>query len=146
MNDTVSSIWLEVGLKRQKKFLVSNVYRDWKYVNQPNQDSATIAAQLSRWESFVQQWEIAIAAESEIHVLGDLNLNFLDFNNQNITQHAHVNLLLDRMVPHGFSQFITDVTRVWAGQEPSLLDHRTNRPEKVSGVSMLFTKVGLITK
>ena len=125
MNDTVSSIWLDVGLKRQKKFLVSNVYGDWKYVNQPNQDSATITAQLSRWESFVQQWEIAIAAESEIHVLGDLNLNFLDFNNQNITQHAQrlrplVNLLLDRIVPHGFSQLITDVTRVWAGQEPSM--------------------------
>ena len=127
MNDTVSSIWLEVGLKRQKKFLVSNVYRDWKYVNQPNQDSATIAAQLSRWESFVQQWEIAIAAESEIHVLGDLNLNFLDFNNQNITQHAQrlrplVNLLLDRIVPHGFSQLITDVGRTETITPGSSLD------------------------
>ena len=146
MTDSFSSIWLEVGLKRQKKFLVSNVYRDWKYVNQVSQDSGTIASQLSRWESFLQQWETAIATDSEIHVLGDVNLNFLDFNNQNVQPNSHsarlrplVDALLDRVVPHGFSQLITDVTRVWPGQEPSLLDHHwTNRPEKVSGVHAFY--------
>ena len=30
MTEDVSSIWLEVGLQRQKKFLVSNVYREWQ--------------------------------------------------------------------------------------------------------------------
>ena len=117
MSDSFSSIWLEVGLKRQKKFLVSNVYRDWKFVHQQNQESGTIASQLSRWESFVQQWERAIATESEIHVLGDLNLNFLDFNNQDLSSNTHsmrlrplVDLLLGRIVHHGFSQLITDVT------------------------------------
>ena len=117
MTDSFSSIWLEVGLKRQRKFLVSNVYHDWKYVNQANQDSGTIAAQLSRWEPFLQQWENAIASESEIHVLGDLNLNFLDFNNQALQPNTHsarlrphVVALLDRIVPNGFTQLITDVT------------------------------------
>ena len=91
-----------MGLKRQKKFIVSNVYRDWKYVNQANQDSGTIAAQLSRWETFLQQWENAIASESEIHVLGDLNLSFLDFNNKALqltpTQLAFVLLLLPYLI------------------------------------------------
>ena len=105
MTDSFSSIWLEVGLKRQKKFLVSNVYREWQHVNQANQESGTIAAQLSRWESFLHQWETAIETESEIHVLGDVNLNFLDFNNQALRPNTHsarlrplVDALLDRIV------------------------------------------------
>ena len=146
MTDSFSSIWLEVGLKRQKKCLVSNVYREWQHVNQANQESGTIAAQLSRWESFLHQWETAIETESEIHVLGDVNLNFLDFNNQALRPNTHsarlrplVDALLDRIVPHGFSQLISDVTRVWPGQEPSLLDHYwTNRPEKVSGIHAFY--------
>ena len=63
---------------------------------------------------------------------------------QNPTSHSVrlrqlVDLLLNRVVHHGFSQLITDITRVWAGQEPSLLDHHwTNRPEKVSGVHAFY--------
>ena len=30
MTEDFSSVWLEVGLPRQKKFLVSHVYRDWQ--------------------------------------------------------------------------------------------------------------------
>ena len=30
----LSTIWLEVGMPRQKKILVANVYREWKYMNQ----------------------------------------------------------------------------------------------------------------
>ena len=146
MTDNFSSIWLEVGLKRQKKFLVSNVYRDWKYARQDGQASGTIACQLSRWESFLGQWETAIAADSEIHVLGDMNLNFLDFQNDDIQPNTHsarlrplVTALLDRIVPHGFSQLITGVTRIWPGQDPSLLDHHwTNRPDKVSSSQAFF--------
>ena len=44
MNDTFSSIWLEVNLPRQKKFLVCHAYREWQYMNQPTKDSKTITA------------------------------------------------------------------------------------------------------
>ena len=104
MSDSFSSIWLEVGLKRQKKFLVSNVYRDWQFVRQADQVSGTIASQLSRWESFLQQWETAIASDQEIHVLGDMNLNYFDFNKEAPLLNDHsarlrplVDALLDRI-------------------------------------------------
>ena len=29
MNDTFSSVWLEVGLPRQKKILICNLYCEW---------------------------------------------------------------------------------------------------------------------
>jgi hypothetical protein len=34
MNDSFSSIWLEINLPRQKKFLVCHAYREWQYMNQ----------------------------------------------------------------------------------------------------------------
>ena len=61
MNDEFSSVWLEVGLPRQKKFLVSNLYRDWQYIRQHNHDSLAIPEQLIRWDGFLQQWERAIS-------------------------------------------------------------------------------------
>ena len=48
-------------------------------MGQAEQDSGSIRAQLSRWETFLRKWEEAIATDMEIHVLGDLNLNFLEF-------------------------------------------------------------------
>ena len=55
MNDTFSSIWLEVGLPKQKKILVANFYREWQYLHQgrDNNSSLTIPAQLARWSSFI---------------------------------------------------------------------------------------------
>ena len=101
--------------------------------------SGSIAAQTSRWETFLQHWEAAIALDLEIHVLGDMNLNFLDFN---VLAPSHssrlrplINALLDRIVPHGFTQLISDVTRLRNDQASSLLDHFwTNRPDKVSNI------------
>ena len=47
MSDSFSSIWLEVGLPRQKKILVCNLYRDWQYLGQDSNESLATAAQLS---------------------------------------------------------------------------------------------------
>ena len=147
MNDRFSSIWLEVGLPRQKKFLVSNIYRDWQYVHQENHDSLSIPQQLLRWEGFLQQWERAVSMGLEIHIQGDLNLNFLDFSNLSIlpTSSQSVKLksliiaLQDKIVPHGFTQLVQTATRIWPGVEPSLLDHHwTNHPHKVSDVHAFF--------
>ena len=110
-NDEVSSIWLEVGLHRQKKFLVSNIYREWQYVGHADEVSGSIISQTSRWETFLKQWEEAIALNLEIHVLGDLNLNFLDFHVLNPSHPGRlrplINALLDLVVPHGFTQLIS---------------------------------------
>ena len=57
MSDSFSSIWLELGLRNQKKILLSNVYRDWQYIHQADNSSRSRTAQLSRWCSILQQWE-----------------------------------------------------------------------------------------
>ena len=48
MNDTFSSVWLEIGLPRKKKILVCNLYRDWQYLGQESDESLSTAAQLGR--------------------------------------------------------------------------------------------------
>ena len=54
MNDIFSSIWLEVGHPKQKRILVCNLYREWKYLYQDKQTdiSDTLNEQSKRWESF----------------------------------------------------------------------------------------------
>ena len=64
------SVWLEVGLHRQKKILVCNLYRDWQYLGQDSVASLATSAQLSRWLTFIDQWETAILENKEVHVMG----------------------------------------------------------------------------
>ena len=141
MNDCFSSIWLELGLPRQKKILVCNVYREWQYLGQEGNNSGTVDAQLQRWISFIDQWEKAISEEKEIHCLGDFNLNWLNWDSPSTSTLNSLKIqLFDRVIPHGFAQLVTTVTRTWKGQEPSCLDHHyTNHPEKVSNVNAYFT-------
>lgn len=141
MNDTLSSVWLELGKPRQKKLLVCIAYREWQYLNQQNRDSLTIQAQVERWTGFLDQWEAAISTGAEICVLGDLNLNFLRWaDDSSSTSHDDrlrplVTQLFDRILPHGFVQLVSVATRIFPGQEPSGLDHfYSNHPEKLSDI------------
>ena len=42
-DETLSAIWLEVGMPRKRKILVANIYREWKFMNQGgNSESGTV--------------------------------------------------------------------------------------------------------
>ena len=75
MNDSFSSIWLEINLPRQKKFLVCHAYRDWQYLNQGNKVSKSLESQHTRWVEFLDQWERGLKTDLECLVLGDLNID-----------------------------------------------------------------------
>ena len=143
MDDTFNSVWLECGLPRQKKILVCNIYRQWQPPKQGNdKTSASVNSQLERFVTFLNQWENAIATGREICILGDFNLDFLDFGKDNLPANSQsarlrplVKEIFDRIIPHGFVQMVSVFTRSWPNQEPSGLDHFwTNRPEKLSQV------------
>ena len=146
MNDIFSSVWLEIGKPRQKKIMLCVLYRDWKYLGQPDDSSNTIDAQLDRWLSFLDQWERAIETGREICVMGDTNLNFLTWLNQNtsLTSHARrlqplVVALFDRVIPHGFVQLVSEAIWFMVGVEPSGLDHfYSNHPEHLSDIQVKY--------
>ena len=145
MNDSFSSIWLELGLPRQKKILVCQVYRDWQFLDQSDHSSLSIESQLARWIQFIDQWETALLEGKEVIVLGDVNVDFLTWTNE-FPANSHdqklkplINQIFDRIFPHGVSQCVSVPTRNWPGQEPSGLDHfYTNRPEKLSEVQAIY--------
>ena len=146
MCDTYSSIWLEVGLPKHKKFLVGQTYREWQLPNQRDQASLSIPEQLSRWTVFLEQWTRALDSGLEVHLLGDLNINHCNWtstslppSNQTSKLRPLINALFTYILPHGVSQCVTGPTRHWPGQEPSGLDHYfTNRPEKLSPVNTQY--------
>ena len=132
MSDKFSSIWLELGLPGKKKFLVCQLYREWQYMGQVDNDSRTIPQQMARWLMFLDQWERALGSGKEVIVMGDTNLDHLKFNNAGQLQ-PFVDKMFENIYPHGVHQCVQGPTHSWPGTTPSGLDQIcTNRPEKLS--------------
>ena len=143
MSQSYSSIWLEVGLPHHKKFLVCQTYREWQFLNQNgDKSSSTIPEQLSRWLSFLDQWEKALDTGMEVICLGDMNLNHcnwtdsnLPHSNQSYKLRELTSALFSRIIPLGVAQLVSGTTRHFPGQIATGLDHYyTNRPDKTSPV------------
>ena len=138
MSDKFSSIWLELGLPGKKKFLICQLYREWRYMGQDDrgQQSNTIQEQLRRWVIFLDQWDRALTTGKEVIVMGDCNIDHLKFSRAGSLQPL-VDAMLERIYPHGVVQCVQGVTHSWPGQNPSGLDHvYTNAPEKLSPVQV----------
>ena len=64
------------------------------------------------------QWDAAIETGREIHVLGDFNIDFLKWNNSNLSPNSQTaklkpltNQLFNRIIPYDFSQLVTSEKR-----------------------------------
>ena len=109
-------------------------------------DTKNVSAQLERWVTFLDQWEKALNSGLEVVVCGDMNINHLDWavpsNRQSSSTKklkSLIELLFDRILPHGVAQCVTGATRVIAGQAGTGIDHMyTNRPDKLSQVQTQF--------
>ena len=131
MSDSFSSIWLELGLPRKKKFLVCQLYREWQYMGQTDDSSRSLPEQLARWSIFLEQWSQALASGKEVIVMGDCNLDHFKFTNAGQLQPL-VDALIQEIYPHGVQQCVQGVTHSWPGRTDSCLDHiYTNRPQKL---------------
>ena len=108
MSNNFSSIWLEVGFPGRTKILVCNLYRDWQYLGQTDHSSLSISEQQARWVIFMEQWEKALDTGKESVVMGDFNIDFLNFyrtdlptNSQAYRLKPLVDELFSCVVPHG---------------------------------------------
>jgi hypothetical protein len=146
MNDTFSSIWLEVSLPRQKKFLVCHAYREWQYMNQATNESKSIPAQNLRWIEFLDQWERALKTDLECLVAGDLNIDHTAWTKLNPPKTSStyklktlIENLFDRILPLGAVQCVNGPTRFESGVASSGLDHFwTSNPNKLSDIHSYF--------
>ena len=146
-NNTISSIWLEVGLPNKRRILMCHAYREWRHLNQENNSSASIGSQLERWVLFLDQWERALLEDKEVLVAMDANIDFLKWTKSNLAANDGprnlkplIEALFGKIFPHGVCQMVTVATRMWSGQAESGLDHLyTNRPDKISDVYAEYT-------
>ena len=146
-NDTISSIWLELGLPNKSKILMCHAYREWRYMNQSDAHSGTVNAQLQRWLVFLDQWERALLEDKEVIVAMDANIDFLKWTKTDLPQNDStralkplIEALFSKIFPHGVSQLVNVPTRTWSGQAESGLDHLyTNRTSKISDVYAQYT-------
>ena len=147
MSPKFSSIWLECGLPRKRKFLVCNLYREWQYLGQgADKSSRDAQQQLARWIVFIEQFERALDTGMEVYCMGDVNLDFLTWTktdlepeHKTVKQKKLIVELFDRILSRGVKQRVRSATRSWPGQANSGLDHfYTNSPNKISEVQVHF--------
>ena len=88
MDSDTSTIWLQIGLPRQKQILLCNIYREWQLLTNVDNinGSNSIHDQLNRWSKFLDQWERALDTGMETIVCGDVNINHLDWTAANHLQ------------------------------------------------------------
>ena len=103
-----------------------------------------LSEQLKRWKVFLVQWEKALAEDKEVIVTGDMNINHLDWTDDNTASNQTKKLrpliteLFTRIFPHGISQLVNSATYNAPHQPASGLDHfYTNDPRKLSPVQVI---------
>ena len=122
-----SSIWIEVGLQYQRKFLLAGVYREWNHLQteEDSEDHSSKLEQETRWEEFVTNWEIALNESNDVTVIGDINIDldkvFRDDYRGECRKMA--DLVKDYIEVRGVSQLVAEKTRFQAPSEPSRVDH-----------------------
>ena len=146
MDNTFSSIWVEVGFPNKRKILICNVYREWGYMRQADPAlSRDLAEQFLRWRTFLSQWEKALSEDKEVIVAGDMNINHIDWtfddnsaSNQTKRMRPLITELFTRILPHGVSQLVKTATYSAPHQPESGLDHfYSNDPSKLSQVQVI---------
>ena len=76
-DQSLSAIWLEVGLPRQRKIFICLAYREWQHLGQSDNTSGSLADQIQLWDVFLSKWEAALQEDKELIVMMDANLDFL---------------------------------------------------------------------
>ena len=131
MDHDISTIWVKIIRKGNRKLIVGGLYREHRHLKQNNEISAEPRSQDDRWRRTLAQWTAATAGCDSI-VIGDTNL---DHNKWNQPEQAHKNMVEATKMAietKGFIQLIEGCTRFWPGVDDSLLDHCwSNFPQKV---------------
>ena len=132
MDPTVASIWVNIAKPGMKKVLVSGVYCEHQYLDQVDDSSLHPGEQLLRWNKYLAQVEKAASNNTEVHLIGDFNMDFLRWNNPAPNQVNLVTCSKNILELNGFAQLMQGITRAWPGQVSSQIDHIwTNTSNKI---------------
>ena len=135
MDDQGATIWVQIG-KGRNKMTVGGIYREHVQLARGETHDTWMerqARQVERWRSIVNKWRMA-GRQSSSTVIGDLNLNYLRWENPEAGYEEMIEMVQDELEVEGFTQLMTGYTRNQRNQEDSLLDHVwTNRRDRILG-------------
>ena len=140
MDQEVAAIWVRISARGRKSLILGAMYREHQFIWQNNDvmnESGSPQNQNRRWNLFVENWKRA-ATNSDVMVLGDLNLDFLTWGVPDGSHLRMVEKVKTQIETLGFSQMVQGVTRTWPGQPDSNLDHCwVNAPGRLISVKNL---------
>ena len=125
MDTTVAAIWVKIGARGRRPMTLCAVYREHRYILQPGpgpNETGTPQKQYERWVKFVSTWARA-AAEGDVTVLGDLNLDYIKWANPEEGISRMVEKVKVEVETLGFQQMVQGPTRTLRDQPQSNLDH-----------------------
>ena len=128
------AIWIQIG-SGKSSYIVTGLYREFTRLDNVKA-SRKVVNQRERFSRFLDKVELANSKNSEIHLIGDWNLNVQKWI-QNGNQRPGwkfqqlVDDLHDKCINHGFVRNVDQITRI-SGKLKSILDFNlSNRPDMV---------------
>lgn len=122
-NADFESCWIEINRIKHKNILIGTFYRH-------------PSGNYDHFEQILKEHLASLnSKQKEVFLLGDFNINLLNYNNDHKTAQ-----FLDGLLDEGFMQLITKPTRV-TDHTSTLIDHIfTNIPQKILNSGILFSR------
>ena len=122
--DGIESCWIEIMREKEKNIVIGCIYRH------PTTDCAKLHNALKEQLSNLNN------KSKEVFVLGDININFLNYNRDNKTS-DYLDMLLDL----GYMPLITKARRI-TDHTATLIDHiYTNVPQKITKAGICLADI-----
>ena len=81
MHEDVAVIWVSIKTKNRSSMIIGGIYREHRLLlTGRNNDSKTEAAQLERWNLFLEGWKLA-SQKKMCLLIGDTNLDYSRWDN-----------------------------------------------------------------
>ena len=120
-----AAIWVSIGRPGRKPLRVGGYYREHTLLRQDADPNRTGDPQFqkARWDQLVGSWKTAAANDYNCILIGDLNLDFLEWGHPEERHKSMVEKVKTEIEILGFTQLVNGMTRCWIDQKDSAVDH-----------------------
>ena len=112
MPEECAAIWISVGRRGRKPLRIGGFYREHTLLRQganPNL-SNDLQLQIARWDQYLACWKAAAANEANCILVGDLNLDYLEWGQPNSRHLRMVEKTKLEVETTGFTQLVRGMT------------------------------------
>ena len=138
MDESVPEIWIELGEKNKKKYLMCLFYREFSEWGQRT-STDSIQCQLQRFQHWTSKVVIQLEKNKELWLLGDFNFDLSRKNDSTYSRKNIAKLAHEEIIGCGMVQIIEGPTHRFLGKTSTIDLIFTNAPRKISRVGTIST-------